>query len=175
LAVHPGHRIAWATSVTQARDLLTDAPDLADRVADCTLSLAGATVELGERRREARQRERDAEMVAWYKEAISKGEMTFEEALARAREEIRQERERVAAEADARRHWLEEFGNPWPGASASSATATTTIWPGTPSPAPRACSSTASPTDGACAAFPVRTASFSGRTRCRDSGNVFHR
>lgn len=96
-------------SISQARDLITEAPDLAAQVEGCTLSLAAAYEQLQGRRKEAAQKAKDAERVAEYTDAISNGEMQLEEALQKAIEQERDERETVAAQADARRHWLEEL------------------------------------------------------------------
>jgi ParB-like chromosome segregation protein Spo0J len=72
-------------SITQARDLLAEAADLAAQVESCTLSLAEAYGGLKGRRKEAAQKAKDARRVAQYADAISGGEMNLEEALQHAR------------------------------------------------------------------------------------------
>src|SRR5262249_40909954 len=96
-------------SVQQAKALLAEAPDLADQVADCTLSLAGAMEALQGRRKDTAKKAKDAKRVEKYRQAISAGELTFEEALKKAVAEERAERERQEVEADARRGWLEKL------------------------------------------------------------------
>src|SRR5262249_19958471 len=49
------------------------------------------------------------ERVALYREAVSNGEMSLDEALRRAIEEEQEARRIREAEADARGHWLKEF------------------------------------------------------------------
>jgi hypothetical protein len=97
------------SSISQARDLLAEAPDLAEQVGLGLCHLAPAYEQLQERRQAVAQRERDAKRIAKYMDAVRDGEMAFEEALQKVMEEERQERERLASEADARRNWLKEF------------------------------------------------------------------
>jgi hypothetical protein len=96
-------------SIQQAKALLKEAPDLAAQVESCSLSIAAAYEELQHRRQQAARKARDAERIAEYADAISGGEMSFEEALQKAIEHEREEQGRVTAEADARRNWLKEF------------------------------------------------------------------
>jgi hypothetical protein len=97
------------TYVKQAKAILSEAPDLAAQVEACTASLATAYEQLQERRRQIAQQKKDAERVAEFREAVSTGEMTLEEALQKTLERERQEHEETAAEADSRRWWLEEL------------------------------------------------------------------
>lgn len=96
-------------TITQARDLLTEAPDLAQQVEVRTLSLAAAYEELKKRRAEAKQKERDAERVKKYSDAISSGEMTFEEAFQKVLEDEREEKEIEKSQADARGNYLRKL------------------------------------------------------------------
>jgi hypothetical protein len=93
-------------AIQQARCLLTHAPDLATQVESCMLSLASAYEQCQERRKQAQQKAKDAERVARYAEAISNGEMDYEAVLQKAIEQERDDKERLAAEADARTSWL---------------------------------------------------------------------
>jgi hypothetical protein len=93
-------------SILQARDLLNEAPDLAEQVDACALSLAAAHEQLLTRRKEVAQKSRDAERVTEYTDAIGAGEMSLEKALQKAIDRERREREDQAAEADARGQWL---------------------------------------------------------------------
>jgi hypothetical protein len=68
-------------SVQNAKALLEHAPDLAAEVEACRLSLAAAYEQHKERLKEREQRDNDAARIATYAEAISNGEMTFEEAM----------------------------------------------------------------------------------------------
>jgi hypothetical protein len=95
--------------VKQAGALIAEAPDLAGQVEGATLSLAAAYEQVQARRKQTAQKARDAERVAEYTDAISNGEMKLEEALQQAIEREREERESVAAAADARRTWLKDF------------------------------------------------------------------
>src|SRR5262249_20075894 len=75
----------------------------------CTLSLAAAHAQLAERKKQAAQQQRNAERVAEYREAISTGEMTMEEALQKAIDREREERAKTEAMADTRQTWLKEL------------------------------------------------------------------
>jgi hypothetical protein len=97
-------------SIRQAKELLAEAADLAEQVQACTLSLAAAYEQLQDRRNKAAQKARDAAKVAEFREAVSNGEMSQEEALQKAMEAARQEKEREEAEADARKRWLTQLG-----------------------------------------------------------------
>jgi hypothetical protein len=97
------------SSILQARDILAEAPDLAAQVEGCSTSLAAAYESLQVRRKQAAQKARDAERVAEYKDAVSNGEMTVDDALRKAIEQEREEKEKAAAQADARQHWLKEL------------------------------------------------------------------
>jgi hypothetical protein len=81
-------------SVQQAKALLAEAPDLAAQVEACALSLAAAYEELQDRRRQVAQKERDLGRVAEYKEAVSAGDISLEDALQKA---IEQEGHRAGA------------------------------------------------------------------------------
>jgi hypothetical protein len=96
-------------SILQARDLLNEAPDLVTEVESCALSLAKAHERLQERRNQAKRKAKDTALIADYKEAISNGEMTFEEAMQRAMEEAQRKREEEEAIADGQRTWLKGF------------------------------------------------------------------
>jgi anti-sigma28 factor (negative regulator of flagellin synthesis) len=98
-----------SASLTQARDVLAEAPDLAAQVESAAMSLAAAHDQLQQRRKQTAQKAKDAERVTEYKEAISSGEISLDEALQKAIEQEREQKERDAAEADARRNWLKEF------------------------------------------------------------------
>lgn len=94
------------TSLSQARDILAEAPDLAEQVVACTLSLAAAYEQLQARRWQAQQQAKDAERIAQYREAISSGELTFEQAMEKVLAEEREQHDTLAAQADARTTWL---------------------------------------------------------------------
>lgn len=100
-------------SVQQAKAILAEASDLAEKVATCALSLADAWGELEHRReeedrrqKEEARRQKDLARIAAYREAVSNGEMTFEQAFEKVLAEEREEKEKQAAQADARREWL---------------------------------------------------------------------
>lgn len=93
-------------SVTQARDILARAPDLAAQVEACALSLAAAYDLLQQREREAVSRSKQAERAREFEEAIDRGEMTLDEALRKIQERAEQEKREVMAQADARQTWL---------------------------------------------------------------------
>lgn len=88
-------------SIRQARDLLAEAPDLADEVDAGARSLAAAYQALEERQKDAAQRARDLKRVAAYREAIDAGEMTVEEALA----DMAEKQRRAEDDKRARGHW----------------------------------------------------------------------
>lgn len=99
-------------SVQQAKALLAEAPDLAEQVESCTLSLAdaygqlqNARTERDRKRQEAERKARESEKNAQYREAVSNGEMTIDEALEKAREEAREEDEKARYDAEARSLW----------------------------------------------------------------------
>ena len=96
-----------SASLTQARDLLADAPDLAAEVESCTESLASAYEQLQDRREQSKRKAKDAERVAEYSDAISAGEMTQEEALQKAIEQEREQKEILKAHTEARRTGLQ--------------------------------------------------------------------
>ncbi len=93
-------------SIKQARDLLTGAEDLAAQVDACALSLAAAFDQLQARRRETAQKARDAAKVAEFREAVSNGDMSYEEALQKAMDDERDQIEIRKSRADARREHL---------------------------------------------------------------------
>lgn len=93
-------------AVQQAKALLSEAPDLAEQVEGCALSLQAAYEQLQQRREQNKQKARDAARVAELSDAISNGEVTLEGALQQVMEQEREEREKTAAQADARRRWL---------------------------------------------------------------------
>lgn len=102
------------TSITQTRDLLAHAPDLAAQVESCALSLADAHRQLQARAEQARRdkaeadrKAKDVERVAHYREAVSNGEMTLEEALEKVQRDAMEEEEKRRNEASARRIWCE--------------------------------------------------------------------
>jgi ParB-like chromosome segregation protein Spo0J len=106
-------------SIAQARDLLVEAPALAEQVDACTLSLAAAHEELKKDRAAAQQKARDTERISKYREAVSNGELSFDEALHKVIAEDRFAREEEHRETSARRlwhegleqvvHWLEQW------------------------------------------------------------------
>jgi hypothetical protein len=96
-------------SVIQARDLLTEASDLAAQVQAGSMRLAAAYEELETRRADAALRERRLAKMAEYREAIDSGRMTFEQAWQKREEELKAEAEAEKAEADARSRWLGKF------------------------------------------------------------------
>jgi ParB-like chromosome segregation protein Spo0J len=98
------------TSITQARDLLTEATDLAAQVEACTLSLAKAFEKLQERGQDAARERRLSTRAAAYREAISNGEMTLEEALRKALEQQNMEETQTYCETKGRERWHEELG-----------------------------------------------------------------
>jgi hypothetical protein len=63
-------------TITQARNLLNHAPDLAQAVKDGTKSMLAAYETYEEHQREAKQQARTAERVQRYADAIAGGEMT---------------------------------------------------------------------------------------------------
>jgi hypothetical protein len=93
-------------SVQQAKAILAEAPDLAVQVEACAISLAFAWEQLQNRRKEAQRREKDLARISGYREAVSNGEMTWEQAMEKALQDEREEKERQSAQADARREWL---------------------------------------------------------------------
>lgn len=100
-------------SLTQAKAILKDAPDLATQVEACALSLAAAYQQMQaqqeEQKRqkaEADRKARDAEKTAQYREAVSSGEMTLDEALEATREEEREVKEKAGRDAEARGIWF---------------------------------------------------------------------
>jgi hypothetical protein len=96
-------------TIAQARDLLAEAPDLAQLVESDDLTLAAAGKQLEDRRLEVKQRARDLEHIrryAEYAQAVKDGEMTVEAALQKVIEQEREEKKNRDAEADARGRWL---------------------------------------------------------------------
>jgi hypothetical protein len=71
------------------------------------LALAAAYEQLQERRKDAEQKKRDAQLVAQYVEAISSGEMSFEEAMQRVIAAERETRECAEHDASARQLFLD--------------------------------------------------------------------
>ncbi len=98
-----------ANAVQQAKALLANAPDLAQQVEACTVSLAAAYEEQQSRRQQSAQRDKAAERVAEFREAISNGEITIDEALHRIQEKADEDKKKLEVEADARRTWLRSF------------------------------------------------------------------
>jgi hypothetical protein len=96
--------------ITQARDLLVEAPDLAARV-DGGEALAKMHQQLLARQAQERQRAQDMERCAAYREAIEAGKMTLEEAMPKMLEEERKAKEREEAEADSRHNWQTNLVN----------------------------------------------------------------
>jgi hypothetical protein len=94
-------------AVQQAKALLIDAPDLAQQVEACVFSVAAAYQQLQQRQERQRQEAKDAERTAAYRDAVSSGEMTLDEALQKTREEEREEKERAEHDASARRLWFD--------------------------------------------------------------------
>lgn len=96
-------------SVQQAKALLAESPDLAGQVEACTTSLKAAWDDLQRRRAEAQQKQRDAAKVAEFKDAISSGEMNLDDALQKAIQQEREEKEKALHEAQARELWDEQM------------------------------------------------------------------
>jgi hypothetical protein len=94
-------------TIQLARDLLKGAPDLAEQVSQNLLSIKEACQQMEDRRVLARQKAEDAKRVSKFAEAISKGEMTMEEALHEVIEQEREEKEHQENVAASRRSWLE--------------------------------------------------------------------
>lgn len=97
--------------VTQARDLLSEAPDLATQVESCALSLTGAYEKLQDRRHQAKQRAADAAKAAEFTEAISSGEISVEQALQKVMEQEREQKHIEASQADSRRNALTKISD----------------------------------------------------------------
>jgi hypothetical protein len=96
-------------AIQQAKALLAEAPDLAAQVEGQTLAITQAYEELQQRRQQVTQKAKDAERIAEYKEAISNGEMTFEEAMEKVLGEERAEQERIARDEEARCLWFDRL------------------------------------------------------------------
>jgi hypothetical protein len=96
-------------AIQQARALLTEAADLAAKVENRLCPLATAYGEFQERQKDMQRQKKDMDRVAEYAEAIANGDMTLEEALQKAIEREREEKEKTQALADARQHWLEKL------------------------------------------------------------------
>jgi hypothetical protein len=103
------HFRASNSSISQARDLLYSAPDLAAQVESCSLSLADAYQQLQERKKQSAQKARDAEKLGKYRELVSEGKITWEEATQKRVEEEREEAQLFAAKAQTVKAWLNEF------------------------------------------------------------------
>jgi hypothetical protein len=95
--------------VQQAKAILAEASDLVEQVLSRTLAIAPAYEQLQQRRKEVERKKKDAILIDQYREAISNGEMKFEEAMQKALDEAREEKMRIEAEADARSRWLKSF------------------------------------------------------------------
>jgi ParB-like chromosome segregation protein Spo0J len=93
-------------SVQQAKAVLAEAPDLAAQVESCAISLASAYEQTQGRKKESERKTKSAERIAEYRDAISAGDMTVEEALRRVDEEAGAEKERIEHDASARKIWL---------------------------------------------------------------------
>jgi hypothetical protein len=91
-------------SVTQARDLLGEAADLASAVESSATSLASAHIELLRRRQEALWKAKNVARARDFREEIEAGKMTLEQAL----EKVAQE-ERQAKEEELRNNALQRF------------------------------------------------------------------
>lgn len=102
---------ASKSTIAQARDLLAEAPDLAALVETCAKGLAEATKELDWRRNQAQKQTQDAEKAsrfsAEYRELISDGKTTAEEAMEEIFRREREERERLRIETEGRQIWFE--------------------------------------------------------------------
>jgi ParB-like chromosome segregation protein Spo0J len=96
-------------TVLQARDLLQEAPDLAEQVQSGVLSLAAATELLEARRKEAKQRARDMARIEKYQAAVKNGDMTLQEALQKTIDEEREQKEKEEVDRDVRSRWLGKF------------------------------------------------------------------
>jgi hypothetical protein len=110
LAKH--HRVSWDYA-QHARNLLDEAPDLAAKVIACSLSFVDATKELEKRRADATKQAKDAERAtafsAEYREAISDGRMTLDEALQESFRREAEEREKERAATQARTLWFQQL------------------------------------------------------------------
>ncbi len=103
-------------SVQQAMALLDEAPDLVTQVEACALSLAAAYAQHQAReaakeqeRKDALRKTKDAQRLAEYRDAVSNGDITLEQALQAIQDEARKEQEKVKSQADARQTWLKEL------------------------------------------------------------------
>jgi ParB-like chromosome segregation protein Spo0J len=99
------------TAILQCRDLLDQADDLVEQVAMGTMSPAEAFGKLAERQKEAADNERLADLIAEYRDDVSAGRMTQEEAIARARDAERQRKEKEEQTRQARQLWHNGLAN----------------------------------------------------------------
>jgi hypothetical protein len=99
-------------SLQHAKTLLEEAPDLADQVFTGRLRVAVAFEELQKRREENARRERELQLLDKYdalRQAVDAGDLTLEEARAKALEQQRDEREHEQNKKSARRIWWTAF------------------------------------------------------------------
>jgi hypothetical protein len=98
-------------SMIACRDLLEGAPDLAEKVSQNMLYIKEACAEMEQRAQAAVQEAENAKRASKFAEKISRGEMTYKEAIQNALEEAQYEKEKEASIADARprRTWLQEL------------------------------------------------------------------
>ena len=92
-------------SITACRDLLAEASDLAEAVAMGNKSIQEATGDLEKRQKEAADNERLASLIAEYREDVSAGRMTQDEAVAKAEEAERKRKEKEEQTRQARQLW----------------------------------------------------------------------
>jgi hypothetical protein len=96
-------------SIIQALDLLDEAPDLALEVEMDQISLAQASKELASRRERPAQKAQAAARDALCQEVILTGFSPEEEELDRALDEEKKEREKVKAETETRKAYIEKI------------------------------------------------------------------
>jgi hypothetical protein len=98
-------------SVLDARDLIRDAPDLADQVERNAMPLTTAHDTLKDRIKEAKKNAKDAEYAreyaSEYGDALADGSMSLEEILKEIQGKDRDKKERQRLNLEARQLWLE--------------------------------------------------------------------
>jgi hypothetical protein len=98
-------------SISQARDIVKEAPDLADLIGLRSLSLTEAMEQLEERRAETARKEREAAIIARFSpeliEAVADGRLTQDQAIAQMLEREREAKEELRRETEGRQLWFE--------------------------------------------------------------------
>lgn len=99
--------------IQQAKAILAEAPDLVAQVDSGALFLGAAYDQLQSRRSQSAQKSKDAERAseygAEYREAISNGQMTLDQALQEIVKRQREESERVRHDFEARQFWFQRL------------------------------------------------------------------